>query len=202
MPPTDVLVREHRVILQVLACLEKMMERYRNEGKVPVEDVRAATDFFRNYADRCHHGKEESHLFPAMELKGFSPQFGPTGVMRHEHELGRGYIKAMAAALEQYEAGDESAANRLYANAAAYISLLRQHIEKEDHCLFPMANQALGGEDQAKLAEIFKQVDEEEIGLEAIGGYCELAERLAARYGIEAAEQQPAQPAGQGPCGM
>ncbi len=203
MLPTDVLVQEHRIIVQMLACLEKVVERHRCGGQLSAEHLGDAIDFFRNYADRCHHGKEEAYLFPAMESKGFSRQFGPTGVMLHEHELGRGYVKAMSDALDAYEKGTESAANELCMNAAAYIAMLRQHIEKEDHCLFPMANQMFDEDDQTKLAETFRKVDESEIGLETIDKYVELTERLATQYGVTGArEQRSAEPARGGPCGV
>ena len=71
MKPSDIFSSEHRVIQQVLNCLEKIAEAP-HEGQVGRQSAKEAIDFFRIFADRCHHGKEEAHFFPAMEAKGFS----------------------------------------------------------------------------------------------------------------------------------
>ena len=98
MRSTDILQNEHRVIEQVLGCLEKMAAQA-VEGKLDEPSAREALDFFQTFADGCHHHKEEDHLFPLMEAKGFPRHGGPTGVMLHEHEEGRRHVKAMRSAL-------------------------------------------------------------------------------------------------------
>jgi hemerythrin-like domain-containing protein len=45
-----------------------------------------------------------------------------------------------------------------------YVTLLRQHIQKEDNILFPMADQVLTAQDQKDLAEAFDRVEREEMG--------------------------------------
>ena len=105
MKPTEILSGEHRIIEQVLDCLEKIAQNCATEGRLDRTSAEQALDFFRNFADRCHHGKEETHLFPAMEAKGFPRQGGPTGVMLSEHEQGRAYIRGMAEVIDRAAAG-------------------------------------------------------------------------------------------------
>ena len=38
---------------------------------------RDAVDFVRNFADRCHHAKEEGNLCPRLEARGLPSQDGP-----------------------------------------------------------------------------------------------------------------------------
>jgi hemerythrin-like domain-containing protein len=71
MRPTEILSSEHRVIEQVLDCLERIADNCSAQGSLNRESAEAAIDFFRTFADRCHHGKEETYLFPAMEACGF-----------------------------------------------------------------------------------------------------------------------------------
>jgi hemerythrin-like domain-containing protein len=182
--PTEILSDEHRVIEQVLACLETMTQKFTAEGRLDPQPARDAVAFFRNFADRCHHGKEEAHLFPAMEAKGFSPDSGPTGVMRREHELGRLRVREMAAAIDGAAAGDAAALQRFVENAQAYIGLLREHIQKEDHCLFPMANQALSDADQHDLLATFEKVEAEEMGAGTHETYVRIADALAEQYDV------------------
>lgn len=184
MQPSDILSSEHRVIEQVLDCLEKMIEQSDAKGKLPEQPARDAVAFFRMFADRCHHGKEEAHLFPAMEAKGFPRESGPTGMMLQEHEQGRTHVREMDAAIEGAAAGDAAALEAFAQHGCGYIRLLREHIEKEEHCLFSMANQAFTPEDQQALLAAFEKVESEEIGPDVHETYVAIANNLADRFGV------------------
>lgn len=184
MKPTEILASEHRVIEQVLDCLERMVQRAAAAGALEKQPAEEAIEFFRNFADRCHYGKEETHLFPALEAKGFPRDAGPTGVMLREHELGRAHVRAMAEAIDAAAAGDRAALDRFADHARSYIALLREHIRKEDHCLFTMADQAFSQEDQARLLGAFQKVESEEMGEGTHERYLKIAHDLADRYGV------------------
>ena len=183
MKPTEILSGEHRIIEQVLDCLEIVAQNCATDGRLDKISTEQALDFFRSFADRCHHGKEETHLFPAMEAKGFPRQGGPTGVMLSEHEQGRAHIRAMAEAIEGAAAGKSEAVAQFVSNARGYVGLLREHIEKEDHCLFTMANQALTEDDQQRLLAAFENVEHEHMGLGTHEKYLSLADELADHFG-------------------
>lgn len=184
MKPTDILSQEHRVIERVLTCLEWMAERCESSQVLNTVDAEQAVDFFRTFADQCHHKKEETHLFPALEAKGFSRENGPTGVMLYEHEQGRGFIRGMVDSFPAAGSGERDAQKRFVQSARHYIDLLRQHIQKEDHCLFMMANQALSAAEQQQLTDAFTEVEREHIGPGTHEQYLQIANELAARYGV------------------
>ncbi|MGA2796701.1 MAG: hemerythrin domain-containing protein [Thermoguttaceae bacterium] len=184
MKPTDILSSEHRVIEQVLDCLDKMIQTCQREHKFDEQSAKDAVDFFRNFADRCHHGKEEAHLFPAMEAKGFARDCGPTGVMIYEHEQGRKFVRGMAESIDAAAKGDAAEQKEFFRNAREYIDLLREHIRKEDHCLFGMANNAFTEQDQQALSAAFENVEAKEIGPGVHEKYLKIADDLAKRFGI------------------
>jgi hypothetical protein len=62
--------------------------------------------FFRNFADRCHHSKEEDELFPKMVEHGIPKEGGPIGVMLMEHDQGRAFVRGMSEAAEQQQLYD------------------------------------------------------------------------------------------------
>lgn len=62
MKPTDILSSEHRVIEQVLYCLDKMTQICQSEHKLDRQSAKDALDFFRNFADRCHHDEEGAFI--------------------------------------------------------------------------------------------------------------------------------------------
>lgn len=187
MRATEILMNEHRIIEQVLACLEKEALNCDLKNRLEVDAAEKMIAFFKTFADKCHHGKEEDRLFPLLEARGLSPDSGPTGVMRHEHDMGRSLIAGMEEAVTKAKQGD-SRAPALFAGVARnYDRLLRAHIEKEDHCLFAMADHLLNESDQALLLRGFEVAEAEEMGHGTHDLYLALADGLAEKYGVERA---------------
>lgn len=164
MTPTEILRHEHQMVLRVLDAAEKEAASIRRNGTVHVPLVREMVDFFRNFVDRCHHAKEEKHLFSVMHQQGMSLESGPLAVMLHEHDQGRACIQAILNAIPQEGEPDEAAATTIAENLSRYASLLRSHINKEDNVLYPMADRLLSDADQEALTEAFDRVEADEIG--------------------------------------
>jgi hemerythrin-like domain-containing protein len=154
MRATQLLMEEHEIILRGLRVLEALAAKAARGDRVPAQAVDALLAFLTEFADAHHHGKEEKILFPALEEAGFPPDDGPVGVMVQEHVQGRELISALCAAAPQ-AAGDAAARARFADTARAYTALLSAHIDKENHVLFPMADQAIGGEDRRRVEEEF-----------------------------------------------
>lgn len=160
---TQILRQEHESILKMLDVAEGAANRIDAGGRIRRETLSGMSEFFRLFADRCHHAKEEDLLFPALEIRGMTRAGGPTGVMMHEHEEGRALVRRMAEAAEACNWGDDS--QRKWAEAArGYIALLRQHIFKENNILFVMAEQMLTAQEQEDLADRFATVEVEKLG--------------------------------------
>ena len=190
MSAIQTLMDEHRVIEQVLACLREIAARCGREGRLDADSAREAIRFFREFADRCHHGKEEQKLFPMMESCGFSPHTGPTAVMREEHERGRKLLLGMDAAIEGAAAGTSEDVAAFVRVASAYERFLTQHIEKEDRVLFPMAERQLRPGDLVELALSFDRIEREDVGPGVHESWLARAGALAERFGVQRAKPQ------------
>ena len=162
MDPIQTLMNEHRVIERVLTAMERRLAGLKRES-FPIEFFEQALDFFRTYADACHHFKEEDTLFPAMNAKGFPMEAGPIGMMRYEHQVGRSHLAGIRANLKGAANGDTEALTAVRDHAFAYIQLLREHIQKEDNVLFQMALNALDAADFERLDRIFSDESNEKI---------------------------------------
>lgn len=184
MEATDILMAEHRVIERVLVALDTATERLAQGQEVRVGFFIDASDFIKGFADGCHHRKEEGVLFEAMVAHGMSRLGGPIAVMLADHEQGRSFTQGMRAAAQDMEAGDPSAAVAVIANARGYVTLLKQHIMKEDHILFPMADKVIPVADHAKVTEDFERVEHEETGEGVHEKYLGLAEKLEHEIGM------------------
>ncbi len=161
--PTQVLMGEHELILQALDALERKVAAIQAGSPPDKAYFEKAVEFVRTFADKCHHGKEENLLFKRMVDRGFPLQGGPIAVMLHEHDMGRAFVRGIADGAAAIGT-DPAAAARIAENARGYIELLRNHIGKENNILFPMADQALGAEDQADLGKAFEKFESEETG--------------------------------------
>lgn len=185
---TRLLMDEHRIIEQVLNCLEKFLDVCRTHQTIDQTRSEEFIKFFREFADRCHHGKEEQELFPVLVAKGYGSGSGPVDVMLKEHALGRAQLDAMESAVNSSAEGNTGAVSTYIHNAKSYILLLRNHIIKEDNCLFPVADKALSADEHNRLIAAFNGVDNDDIGSELHQHYLNLANRLAKEYGIQPAD--------------
>jgi hemerythrin-like domain-containing protein len=178
MLATDILSSEHRVIERVIAAMEKAAAEM--EGGEPVRPgfFLDAADFIKGFADGCHHRKEEGVLFVRMAENGLPVEGGPVGVMLQEHEMGRAFTRGMREAAQKLASGEVAAGVDVVRNARGYAQLLKQHIFKEDHILFPMAAHVIPMEKQAQVAEDFERVEHEETGEGVHEKYLALAEKL------------------------
>ena len=188
MRPTEDLEAEHRGIERMLAILDTISGRLEAGQAVDTGHLDQILEFIQVFADRCHHAKEEDLLFPAMASMGISQEGGPIGVMLHEHGLGREHVREMAGALAGAADGGRAASQAFSEHARAYAQLLRQHIDKEDHVLYPLAERLLGREEDERLYEGFERVETDVIGAGRHEEFHRLLDRLEETYLGGAAE--------------
>lgn len=179
MKPTETLKHEHEIILMVLDAAQRQVNTIRASQAVSAAAIGKFLDFFRNFADRCHHSKEEKHLFRRMIERGFPTESGPIAVMLAEHDEGRAHLRAVDEALPSADQGDAAAIGSVCEHLQGYVDLLRQHIDKENNVLYVMADQILAEQDQLELSDAFEQVEAHEIGEGVHEKYHQLAHELA-----------------------
>lgn len=158
MNPTKLLRNEHDIIRKGLRILESICQKIEKNENVPSKDIEGMLEFFRVFADKCHHGKEEDVLFPELEKAGMPRKGGPIGVMLIEHDLGRKYVANMVDSLSRKDY------KSFIMNAREYINLLNLHIDKENNVLFVMADKYLSEAQQKKVLEEFNRIEAEKIG--------------------------------------
>jgi hemerythrin-like domain-containing protein len=178
MKPTDVLRHEHKIVLLVLEGTE-LEARSLSSGRPPdVENLGRIVDFLRNFVDRCHHAKEERHLFQMMKLRSPHAADAPVSVLLGEHQEGRRRVAAIAEGAAAGR-GDGSAAHApLAENLVAYVNLMRAHIDKEDNVFFPLADRVLRPGDQEFLLGEFARIETQELGEGVHQRYHQLAHQL------------------------
>lgn len=119
------------------------------EAAVTANDPTSAKTLWLEFARRlaAHLTMEEEILFPAFEA-ATGMRGGPTAVMRSEHIQMRAVVAEME---RRVTAGDLQG---LLDQGDTLLMLIGQHNAKEEGMLYPMAQQALGGEWAALAAKL------------------------------------------------
>jgi hemerythrin-like domain-containing protein len=182
MTPTQELSHEHQAIRRMLAIIHRACDRIESGTPVDPAPPESAVEFIRVFADKCHHGKEEDLLFPAMVKAGIPSEGGPIGVMLAEHVRARQLTKALAEAVPGYRAKEPGADKAVVREARGYANLLDPHIHKEDFILYPMADRVLTQATQDELTAGFEKVEEEVVGHGVHEKFHELLDQLEKIY--------------------
>lgn len=103
-------------------------------------DLAGAVEAFRRFdaAMRRHLAWEEDTLFPAFEQATGHHGFGPTVIMRGEHDQ----MRALLDEMDRCAATDDL--DGVLAQGDTLMMLIQQHNSKEEGMLYPMAEEALG----------------------------------------------------------
>jgi hemerythrin-like domain-containing protein len=204
MDAIETLMNEHRVIERVCDALVGFADEARRKGTTDKDELGRFVTFIREFADRCHHGKEEDILFKAMVAHGFPRNGGPIAVMLHEHGEGRALVGSLAAKTAQDAAWTPADLQDIADAASGYSNLLHAHIHKEDAILYPMAEARLAPEAMEQIGVECERFEQKQIGAGEHERYHALADELVRRH---AATSHPAADAttshghGHGCCG-
>ncbi len=185
MTATQCLRDEHRVILRVLDAFEVALQKAHEVNAVTQVMFDPFVLFFEDFADKCHHCKEEDRLFPRLESVGIPRDGGPIGVMLYEHEEGRKLVRRMKEHLAAADGGDANAAMMVLEQGEMFLELLRGHISKENEILFNMADQLIHADNLAGLNQDYEAEASAKDYCVRFDAARQMADVLIAEYGVE-----------------
>ncbi|MFQ5447323.1 MAG: hemerythrin domain-containing protein [Saprospiraceae bacterium] len=151
------LYAEHQVILERIEDLRQLLKG--NNMATKKEELLRYVDFFRTYADKYHHHKEEDVLFSLLKDR-FPGLWSITEALEEHHAMFRENIADIENALrsEDWE--------KVEGILPRYLSDLTDHISAEDDELFVAVDEQLTGAEREKLYYAFLDKDRE-LGEEA-----------------------------------
>jgi hemerythrin-like domain-containing protein len=165
MKATQELKNEHQGIARMLRIIEAVGGKLGRNEHVDAKHLNGIIEFLSIFVDKCHHGKEEEFLFPALEAVGVLHDGGPIGVLLDEHKQGRKLVARLKDGVTGYTSGNKGAAATLQLTANEYAALMTLHIDKENTVLFPMADTKLDSDKDISLFEAFERLERERIGV-------------------------------------
>ena len=156
--PIGPLMIEHRLIERMIRLLKQQLEKVGSQKKADPVFIDIAVDFVKNYADRCHHGKEEDILFRDLAKKALSEEH--RGIMEElldEHVRARKATKSLLEAKERYLVGNDAALDDIVDAITWLVNFYPIHIEKEDRQFFlPVMGYLTTQEQDAMLQEFYE----------------------------------------------
>ena len=176
---TAVLRQEHEAIVLALRILAEIDRHAIAHDQVHLADLRALVDFLSEFADTCHHGKEERLLFAQLTQTDEAQTRSVVERLLMEHEQGRHLIARMRRHLHapfKPEAFHEA--------ARAYTRLLLEHIDKENTVLLPMADRLLSTAQLVALSYAFERFELQVMGPQRHQALHGLLHQLQTRYSV------------------
>lgn len=158
MKPIGPLMWEHRLIEKMVQLLQSETRRLSEQQEANILLLDQAVDFFRTYADRTHHGKEEDILFRALAAKPLSKEHKKImEELIEEHVQARKKVGELVEARNLYLKGSKR-------NLTAIVNCLKdltafypKHILKEDkHFFFPCLDYFSQDEQDRMLQEFWE----------------------------------------------
>ena len=154
MKCTDLLDKDHQIILRAVDVLEQMADAVTKGNSVDPQDTEFVIRFLKEFEDGHHQTKEESALFPIL-LKASGTQQAKLRQIVFEHDQERSLVEGLEDALRTKHGLD------FVHFATRLINLLRSHIYKEELGLFGLVEMTLSNEEDTQVVAEFARFDEE-----------------------------------------
>ncbi len=185
--PIGPLMWEHRLIEKILPLIQKEANKIEKNNEADPVFIDATVDFFRVYADRTHHGKEEDILFRELGLKKINPEHQQImDELIHEHTQARSKVKRLYEANQKWKKGDHEALKTIHGMLLELAAFYPEHIAKEDKRFFHPSMTYFTSSEQETMLQEFYSFDQNMIHWK----YQKIIEWL----GGEASETESAEP--------
>ena len=162
MLPIGSLMIEHRLIDRMVTLAETEWHTINETKTVNPLFFDMAFDFFRTYADKFHHGKEEDILFRELARKDLSETHqAMMSELIQEHMYARRTVGSLENAKEEYVKGSTGSLGEVSRILRELLVFYPKHISKEDKEFFFPAMEYLNKEEQVKMVQEFIEYDKE-----------------------------------------
>ena len=158
MHPEDNLREDHGRIMKLFAVWQKILGESNHTDQAIHEALAKCINFVELFIDRCHHGKEDEILFPAMTSSKNPEITSLVHELRSEHQTGRSLLKAIKLEFKASAEPNGSPVS-LIQLSHRYIDLFRKHIRRENAQLLPLIKKCISTKALERIAAQFKQYD-------------------------------------------
>lgn len=151
----DMIHDEHRALAAMLNGMRTIATGIR-DGRMKVDFAlyAAMIRYMEEVPEKLHHPKENEYLFALLRLR--TDAANPIlARLEAEHQAGSKRILALRTALESYQTAGDAGFAAFFAALNDYVADEWQHMNTEEHEIFPLARQHLLPEDWAAIEAAF-----------------------------------------------
>jgi hemerythrin-like domain-containing protein len=159
MNPKDLLREEHAETMKMLLVLQRFSKNLMDLEDGEAEAFQTLIEFFEIYVDRCHHGKEEQFLFPALSRARGAEVDSLISSLIDDHRQARVIMEQMKPYAGTHHSRTGADRKAFSERAERYVELVRRHIRKENSALLPLIEESLSETDRLQMAEQFQELE-------------------------------------------
>ena len=160
MQPIGPLMHEHRNIERIISLLRKE-DGALASGKTPdVPRIEELIVLMREFADACHHGKEEDILFRDLKKKELSEEhLAMINSLEEDHVRARKILKSLENATREYKDGKKQVIMEMQSAIEQICGLYPGHIEREDKQFFFPCMEYFSDEERDAMLKEFEEFE-------------------------------------------
>lgn len=181
MTLTENLKSEHKDIIELLGIMNKIANNIESERVFYTSDVEDIIKFLNFFIDKSHHSKEDI-FYQELSLSEISEDNVSISVMLYEHVLARKYLNDIKSCVENCKVGNSFSHELLAESLINYVKLTKNHINKEENIIFPIAEKVFPIDKQKKLLVKFAEIEKKIEGDGFQDHYHKLLKRLKNNY--------------------
>lgn len=151
----DIIRDEHRALAAMLSGLRALASGIEAGRLQPdFELMSSMIDYIEQVPEKVHHPKENNYLFAKLRLR--SDEALPIiERLEEEHRQGDARIATLRAALDAYRRDGAAGFAAYQAAVKTYVEHEWQHMNTEEHLIFPLAQRCLSAEDWTEIDAAF-----------------------------------------------
>jgi len=160
MLPVGQLMIEHQLTYRIIYLFNRELERIGHTGQADPEFIDAGARYMRDFADICHHGKEERILFTRLAEKPLASDLKKImDDLIQEHILMRKITNDLVRAKEKYLRNDPGGKPDIISSINDIVQLYPAHMEKEDRHFFMPAMGYFSDREKEDMLDMFLEFD-------------------------------------------
>ncbi len=158
MTPTQNLLNEHKIIIELLGFMRKIATKIKSKGIFYTNDVDDIIYFLNNFIEKSHHEKE-GIFYPELSNSNIPIDKEAISIMLYEHILTNNCMKDINNCVVNCKLGNSFSGDLLAESLINYASLIEGHMNKELEIIFPIADKSLNQEKQNEILKKFETID-------------------------------------------
>ena len=163
MTPTENLINEHKKINELLDIMSKIALKIKSKDVFYPNDVEEVVKYLINIIENSHHGKEDDVFYPELISSGIPKETAPLSIINYEHIISVNYLKDISSCVVNCKIGNDFSGELLADSLTNYVIAIKNHIQREEEIVFPIANEVFSIEKQNEILQRFEVIEQKYI---------------------------------------